>query len=994
MSHRSPASRTGSGPPREGDLVTHIPIPMHPLARVLLPLNPAAALAIAACGGGGTGPSDSTPAPVATVVVSPATLVLAPQQQQQLAATLRDAGGHALAGRAVSWTSSDPARASVSLTGLVTALTPGEVTISATSEGRTGTASVSVIGPATLPPAGGTAVLAGGAVTVVAPPGAVAVPTTLTAVETPSPTTMPPGWQAVGPLYTLGPPGSTFAQPVTVTLKYAATDLPAFAMSGDLAILHRGAGQWSNLSDIVVDTAARTISGRTTSFSDFGVAAQDPEVRLSPQRGSINAQQRSITIYAIIPARGGTVPLPQNTPPLRYRWWTTGANGALDRSPSEWTTEAKALYTSTNPVLNQLSGPIDEVYAEVLLNPESLDGSSGEAPRTRTVQAVIDADLAATYEISPDQAVIDRGQSKNLGLLIRDKQGQQMPLPGNRWVAWSTSGTHGSIPTTTDRRQLSVTYTAKSSFPVPPPRIDEVIASVWEQRTITSRQPRLLAGMVVGWDDVSRLDSSLVVAPSGTVEVRVPYTVTLTASSTRVSTQGSVSLEVALSPDNTGPGILFKYQNSGGWGALSVPLGVPTEVAQLTYTAGPLAGGSDVVTVEAVSVIQGVERAVLAQAQVTIRVEGPPAFTEIVTASGGLHTCALTADGEAWCWGRNHRGQLGDGTQARRMRPVRVSTNQRFTAIAAGVSHTCALTASGAAWCWGDHTFGQTGDGGPYGPQYPPRLTPVAVQGPSFSAITAGNNTTCGRTGGGQVACWGGNLHTQIGNGNSENQVTPVTVMSGAGRVSVGSFHTCATPSPAGPTRCWGDNGKDDEGYNVDYSPQVWGPNLLGAGLTQRQVMSPTIVSGPVLHGVSVGTGFSCGWEVTGVAHCRGLNAYGQLGDGTTTWRSSSAPVNGAQTFTLVSAGGSHACGLNLLKEIWCWGRNHFGQLGDGTNLNRTAPVRVMAAGVQFTSVSSGATTTCAIASSGEAWCWGGNTEGQVGDGTQVPRNLPVLIKP
>ncbi len=950
-------------------------------------------LHLAACGGGSTDPQPKPgPAPVADVRVDPSSSTLAPGQQQQLNATLRDSAGAVIIGRTVAWRSSDPTSASVTNAGLVTAHAAGNVTISASSEGHTGTASVVVSGPGAIGVNGGSTVLAGGAVTITVPPGALSAPLFLTAAVKPQSATPPDKWQILGSTYSIGPAGTTFSKPVTVTIKYAITDLPAFTMSGDLSVLHFSAGAWSGLTDIVVDTVSMTVSGRTTSFSDFAVAAVDPAVRLSPQRASVNMQQRSVTIFAIIPASGGSVPLPPGTPPLRYRWWTTGNNGALDKNPSQWTVETEALYTATNPVLNQISGPIDTVYAEVLLNPEAL--STGEPKRTVIVQAVVDADLAATYEVTPNGAKIGRGSSLDLQLLIRNKQGSVLPLPPDVHVWWTTSGTYGSIPTGLGPLQTGVTYTALRQFPVPPPRIDNVVATVWKLSSVVGRNPRTVAGMVVAWQEFTRVDSAIATTPTASIEVKVPYQVTLTSSSNKVTTQGTAALEVKLSPDDTGPGIMFKYQVSGTWGSISVPLGVPTDITQFTYTGGPVGGGSDVITVEAVSVIQGVERAVLAQAQVSIEVSGPAAFTEISTANGGLHTCAIDANGQAWCWGWNDRGQLGDGTQLRSTRPVRVNTGVRFTSITAGWKHTCALTTTGAAWCWGNHTYGETGDGGPYGPQYPPRLTPVAVQGPPFVEISAGGWTTCGVTVARQVYCWGNNGHTQVGDGTSENRPAPVLVLSGAGHVKVGSFQACATSDPDGITWCWGDNGKDATGSNVDYSPQIWGKNLLGTGLTQRQIYSPTAVPGAAFHNVAVGTGFSCGWTVTGEVSCGGLNYYGQLGDGTTTWRSARKPIKGGLTFTQVSTGAFHACGISLIKEIWCWGSNGLGQLGTVTGTPQATPILVAAPGVQFTRVSAGSSSTCAISTKGEAWCWGGNTQGQLGDGTLVSRSTPVVVKP
>jgi alpha-tubulin suppressor-like RCC1 family protein len=79
--------------------------------------------------------------------------------------------------------------------------------------------------------------------------------------------------------------------------------------------------------------------------------------------------------------------------------------------------------------------------------------------------------------------------------------------------------------------------------------------------------------------------------------------------------------------------------------------------------------------------------------------------------AGSVHSCALTAAGEAYCWGRNTYGQVGDGTRTDRSAPVRVQARERFVALRASGSHTCGTTASHRNVCWGYNIDGQLGDG-------------------------------------------------------------------------------------------------------------------------------------------------------------------------------------------------------------------------------------------------------------------------------------------
>ena len=96
--------------------------------------------------------------------------------------------------------------------------------------------------------------------------------------------------------------------------------------------------------------------------------------------------------------------------------------------------------------------------------------------------------------------------------------------------------------------------------------------------------------------------------------------------------------------------------------------------------------------------------------------------------------------------------------------------------------------------------------------------------------------------------------------------------------------------------------------------------------------------------------------------------------------------------FTEMAVGGGHICGLTSEGAAYCWGDNSQGQLGDGTRTNRTAPTAVRAT-VRFTDISVGASHTCALGADGSAWCWGANKAGQLGDNSIDLRNRPVLVR-
>jgi len=127
---------------------------------------------------------------------------------------------------------------------------------------------------------------------------------------------------------------------------------------------------------------------------------------------------------------------------------------------------------------------------------------------------------------------------------------------------------------------------------------------------------------------------------------------------------------------------------------------------------------------------------------------------------------------------------------------------------------------------------------------------------------------------------------------------------------------------------------------------------------------------------------------------CWGDNSFGQLGDGTTTDRLTMTEVglDAARTAVSISSGKDHTCSILDNGELQCWGRNNFGQLGDGTDTQSNSPVGASLSGGVPVQVSSGDWHTCAIMDDASLQCWGRNTDGQLGDGTNVDSSTPVTV--
>src|SRR6185503_6903372 len=140
------------------------------------------------------------------------------------------------------------------------------------------------------------------------------------------------------------------------------------------------------------------------------------------------------------------------------------------------------------------------------------------------------------------------------------------------------------------------------------------------------------------------------------------------------------------------------------------------------------------------------------------------------------------------------------------------------------------------------------------------------------------------------------------------------------------------------------------------------------------------------------GYSHSCALATNGAAYCWGYNGAGQLGDNTTTNRATPVPVVGGVAFASISAGDSHTCGVSTTGVVWCWGANYDGRLGDGTSTSRSSPVQLAGPAISAQAVSAGGDFTCALNTGGQVYCWGGNWQGQLGDGTLNSRNTPGLI--
>ncbi len=249
----------------------------------------------------------------------------------------------------------------------------------------------------------------------------------------------------------------------------------------------------------------------------------------------------------------------------------------------------------------------------------------------------------------------------------------------------------------------------------------------------------------------------------------------------------------------------------------------------------------------------------------------------------------------------------------------------------------------------------------------------------TVTAIASGIAHSCAILGNGTVKCWGRNSAGGIGDGTTIQRSIPAPVVNLGGTakaISAGDDHTCAILTN-NTLRCWGRNGNGQ----------------LGDGTMTNRLTPVTINVGGTPTAIAAGNSSTCALLSNGTVRCWGSNSEGQLGDGTTTLRTSPVSVSNLGGTAVALAGGSnHICVRLSNNTMRCWGNNANGQLGDGTTTSRRTPVTVTGLGGTPTAISTGFGSTCAILSNGTLRCWGGNLNGQLGDGTTTNRRTPVTI--
>ncbi len=388
-------------------------------------------------------------------------------------------------------------------------------------------------------------------------------------------------------------------------------------------------------------------------------------------------------------------------------------------------------------------------------------------------------------------------------------------------------------------------------------------------------------------------------------------------------------------------------------------------------------------------------------------------FSQPVTADITLVAHWSPANTGGWSISPDKGNVLG-GQQAT-ITPPKLSRGIRFSQISAGgyqsggsPGFSVGVASDGNAYAWGSNQYGQLGQGSTSStPQKTPARVPLpdgVASGFTYKQIAAGGAHVLAIGSDQTVYAWGANDHGQLGDNTTTGHSKPQPVRGTDGQpfkatqISAGAYDSAAI-DPQGRVYTWGSEGNNRYTYSTSKPTPTLArdPNGSSQGLHAAQV--------------SVNWGFIMALGTDGSVYTWGYNNYGQLGngqstgDGSTTYAADPArvpdPKDASKTFKAaqISAGGFHALAISQDGTAWAWGYNDYGQLGDGTEISRPTPTQVgnptnSSQPFQVAQISAGVIHSLAIDKSGAAWAWGRNTNGQLGDNTTSNQPTPRRVSP
>ena len=345
---------------------------------------------------------------------------------------------------------------------------------------------------------------------------------------------------------------------------------------------------------------------------------------------------------------------------------------------------------------------------------------------------------------------------------------------------------------------------------------------------------------------------------------------------------------------------------------------------------------------------------------------------------GALFSAGVMEDGSLWAWGRNQKGQLGDGSNVDKLIPKQIGTQTNWAKVSCGAEFMVALKNDGTIWSWGANEEGQLGLGSTTNVNTP---TQIGISN-QWIDISAGARHVLALNTNGVLFSWGSNGFGQLGDGTNIYKDIPGIVPNFTEweSITAGGGHSLSVRNQ-GTLMSWG--------YGIFWQ--------LGNGL-DNNLNLPAPIDVAAWFEMKAGYYHSVSLKYSGPQQANlwawGFNNVGELGDGTTTRRDIPVQIGTDDSWIKLGCTIKSTYGIKADNSLWAWGLNTYGQLGDGTNLNISLPLKLT--GDDWQSIGTSTVSEHMIASKldGSLWAWGKNDYGQLGDGTTNDSNIPKLIFP
>ncbi len=358
-----------------------------------------------------------------------------------------------------------------------------------------------------------------------------------------------------------------------------------------------------------------------------------------------------------------------------------------------------------------------------------------------------------------------------------------------------------------------------------------------------------------------------------------------------------------------------------------------------------------------------------------VQVVGGLSFQKV--AAVNQSTYGLDVLGNLWGWGTNGFGNLGNNSVTAVSSPVLVVGNIKFTGLVQNPTMTYqnfyGLDNAGNLWGWGSGAQGQLGNGSSTAAVSSPVQVVGGLKFTQFSAYITLNNTAVWAIDTSQnMWSWGLQFSGNLGQNNSTSSVSsPVQVVGGIKwQKVIGGAAVVIGLDTSGNVWTWGQYG----GANLN---TVSSPVKIVGGIVAQNVFSGGISSAGGEHLFIL--------DYSNNLWAWGSNLNGELGIGTTTSASSPVQVVGGikwQSAVMINAGNNYALGVDTSGNLWGWGSNAYGNLGNGTTTTVSSPVQVVG-GLKWSSSNiMGDGTSIGVTVDGMIYGWGQNSSGQLGSNT------------